>query len=191
MVGPGRTVDAYWTNGWSGTWYTDAFITASREGANHATLARNVRVKDIGSDAFQNVRLLVNCIVDGIDKSGTSFHADVVQFHSNSGVVENRILYGLEAISNIGAQGLFAGADISLKDIAFVNCNVRNGAGGPADLRRVFQFGGPTEHMFIQNSQFVGPSAWRTDFSFTAKNVIIEDTTFSDPLPVLEGVEYR
>jgi hypothetical protein len=182
LVGPGRAVDASWIGGWSGVYATDTNVSNSRDGMT-ATLVRNVHVSDIGSDAFSNSGIVINSSVRNIDPSGTSFHADVVQYYS-TGLTENRIVYGLDAIDGIKGQGLFAGSNISIKDIAFVNVKLDNSQSN----MYAFQFGGPTNHMVVLDSQITGSAAWRYDLGFTGYNILIGNSLFSSPLKETDGV---
>ncbi|MFH0909936.1 MAG: hypothetical protein V1918_00260 [Planctomycetota bacterium] len=187
--GPGRTAAYQWTSGWSEVYVTDCVLSGASDGLK-ADLQRNVLVSGIGSDAFSDSGLVVNCRATGIDRTGTDFHPDVVQFYGRR---ENLIVYGLEATRMIEAQGIFAGALVSLQDVALVNCRIDN-----QTLRspfKVFQFGGPVDHLLVKDCSFTGPAAWRVDQGFTAANVVVEDTVFApDPAPVpaeVPGVTYR
>jgi hypothetical protein len=185
LVGPGRTVDAGWSSGWTNLFITDSNVSHSRDGLG-GVLVRNVTVSDIGSDAFSNSGIVINSKVSGINSTGSSFHADVLQYFGNE-LIENRIVYGLTAIESIGAQGLFAGSNIAIKDVAFVNVVINNSP----SIMYAFQFGGPTSHLFVAHSSFSGAAEWRQDLGFTASNVLIEDTFFSNSLPLVDGVTVR
>jgi hypothetical protein len=136
--------------------------------------------------------MVINSFVTGTDGSGTTFHADVYQFYQIPSItIEDVILYGVTA--SIGGQssgqGFFAGNNVSIKDVAFVNCNINNQL-QPNDAS-VFQFGGPTTNMYVLNSAFTGKAYWRTDFNFTAKDVVLDHTTFSYKLSIVSGVTSR
>lgn len=191
LIGPGRTVDDSWQSGMSGSFFTGGSISQCRDGTG-GRLVRDMRIGNIGSDAFSGAGLAVNSVLDGIDSSGTAFHADILQYYGSE-VTENRIAYGIEARTKDG-QGFFAGDNIALKDIAFVNCNVNNQV--EPQVMRVFQFGGPVEHMYVKNCTFRGGARWRTDMNFTAKNVVVENSVFLGntmnlPIPAaVDGVTY-
>ncbi len=176
FVGPGRSVDSTWTSGLTDVYVTNCSITQSRDGIPGA-INRNVQVFDIGSDAFTGTELVVNSSADGLNAGGTTFHADVLQFHSGGAALENRIAYGVTARSG-GGQGFFAGDNIPITDIAFINCDISNQE-GVGTVALAFQFMGPTEHLYVRNSIFPGRASWRTDASFSAHNVVVENTVFS------------
>jgi len=186
LVGPGRAVDSFWANGLSGLYNTDCRVSQCRDGLS-GRIVRNAQIEDIGSDALSGSGLAVNCSVTDIDSSGTNFHADVLQFFGQP--LQNVIAFNVTAqVSN--AQGFFSGNNVRIVDIAFVSCNLDNQV--EPNVGRVFQFGGPTEHLYVRDCIFNGPAIWRIDQSFSAINVVVENTTFA-PLPtpaVVEGVVY-
>jgi len=186
LVGPGRKVDASWGGGFSGVFATDSDYSNSRDGA-FGVLMRNLAVDNIGSDALSGVGIALGCRVGRIDRSGTSFHPDILQFHGSS-LIENRIAFGITARTG-ATQGFFAGHGIGLADVAFVDCDIDNQA-IVSHVGRVFQFGGPTRHMLVKDCVFVGPSHWRIDQAFSAAEVIVENsfqdhskTSFFVPTP--------
>lgn len=190
LIGIGRATGSNWQAGWTGFYATDCYAGNHRDGIQGATLLRDVLVENIGSDAFSNSLCVINCTARNIDHRGTSLHPDVYQFY---GADNNVILYGLNATENIYGQGLFAGANIGLRDIAFVNCNINNSAANM--IGRVFQFGGPTRHMYTLNCDFIGPATWMTDAGFSANSVVFEQASFAPlgpPSPTnVAGVVYR
>lgn len=187
LIGPGRTVNAAWSVGLSGIFNTDTQVSDCRD-ALSGNLVRNIQISNIGSDALSGSGLAVNSTVEGIDTSGTSFHADALQYFANF-IIENRLAYGITVRTGDG-QGFFAGDNIALRDIAFVNCDVDNQVA--PNVQNVFQFGGPTEHLYVLNCRFRGVARWRTDFNFAAHNVVVENTVFSSlPSPFeVSGVTY-
>lgn len=110
---------------WTGTFVTNCTVGRNSDGLVNVTFAREVRVRDIGRDAFKNVDVIINCSVDGIDKGVTSWHPDVVQY---TRPMENAIVYGLRG-SNLAAQGLFAKfSSGELRDVAWVNVEIESRA---------------------------------------------------------------
>lgn len=190
LIGIGRATGSNWQAGWTDSFVTSCTVTNHRDGIQGATLVRDTLVDSIGSDAFSNSLCVINCTARNVDHRGTSLHPDVYQFY---GADHNVILYGLNATENIYGQGLFAGANIGLRDIAFVNCNLNNSAANM--IGRVFQFGGPTQHMYVLNCDFIGPATWMTDAGFSATDVVLESSSFNPvgpPTPYNEpGVTYR
>ncbi len=194
LLGPGRTENGAWSlSSLSGIYITDCQVSACRD-APSGKLVRNLSVADIGSDAFTDSKLVVNSTAVGIDPTGTPFHADVLQIFSNGPTVENIIAYNVLARSQSG-QGFFAGDNIPIKDIAFIDCDVSNQE-GEGTVAAVFQFGGPTEHLYVRECVFVGAAKWRIDFRFTAHNVVVKNSAFiSNPLELptpleVEGISY-
>jgi hypothetical protein len=195
MVGNGTSVSTMFTNGWSGTYITDSLVRDSSSGWKGAIVARNVTVKRISEDAFSDSALCVNCTVESMDRTGTTYHPDVVQMYSRR---NQMIFYGLKAVKDIGSQGLFTGNNIGIQDVAFVNCQVDNRNAAGRDLSfRVFQLGGTTTHLYVKDCTFNGPANWRTDQAFVANDVVVEDSKNTDgsdfrPSPgTVSGVTYR
>jgi hypothetical protein len=103
-----------------GIYATNTRIRSNRDGLPGAALQRSVDLEDIGSDAFHNPKLVVNCTVDGIDSSGTDCHPDVLQLN---GHVDNVIVFGLSA-RRCRSQGIFSRGDRDEPpdtNLAFVN----------------------------------------------------------------------
>jgi hypothetical protein len=175
---------------WTGGIYaTDTLIHDAANGLAAATLERNVSVRNIQSDAFQNAETIINCSVEDIDSNASDAHPDVLQYFAPAGTIENRIIYGLTATNGIGAQGVFAGSGFALKDIAIVDCRIDTSL----SAFYAFQFCGPTRHMYVAGSSFAGAlgGAWRVDAGFTAKDVLVKGTSFSNNLSAVAGVTYR
>ena len=79
-------------------------------------------------------------------------HPDVVQFYRGTKVNENAVIYGLVATDNIISQGLFSGPNIPVENIAFVDVDLDNQ--DTPTVFRAFQFGGPTEHMYVEKLHY-------------------------------------
>jgi hypothetical protein len=175
---------------WTGGIYaTDTLIRDASNGLAAAKLERNVSVRNIQSDAFQNAETVINCSVEDIDSNASDAHPDVLQYFAPAGTIENRIVYGLTATNGIGAQGVFAGSGFALKDVAIVDCRIDTGL----SAFYAFQFCGPTRHMYVAQSSFAGAlgGAWRVDAGFVAKDVLVKGTSFSNGLAAVSGVTYR
>lgn len=196
MIGAGRKVFGKWLpygsatptreiqTTWTGVYITNTNISKSMGGPEGITLARNVYVNDIGSDAFSNTLMVINSSAENIDHRGTvnpyqpndTFHPDVYQFY---GVGENVILYNVRATSNIRGQGLFAGNNVPVKNAAFVNVQIDNQPDayqGIENWGRVFLFSGPVEHMYVLNSSFKGPANF--EGAFSAIDIVFQATSF-------------
>lgn len=196
MVGPGRTVFGKWLpygsatatreiqTTWTSVSITDSTIGNSMNGPDGISYLRNVIVDNIGSDAFSNTLMIVHSVAKNIDHRGTvnpyqpgdTFHPDVYQFY---GVGENVILYNVKATENVRGQGLFAGNNVPVRNVAFVNCQVNNQPDadqGSENWGRAFLFSGPTEHLYVLDSSFKGAANW--EGSFSAEDVIIQRGEF-------------
>lgn len=179
LLGVGRTNPGDWTNSFTHVFTTDTFVTQSKNGVNGA-LVRNAALDVIGSDAFSGSGLVINSTVRKIDKSGTDFHPDFFQLYSPVGTTrENHIVMNSQMLEPSLTQGLFSGT--SIKDVAFKNVIVRSD--NSAGFMYIFQYGGLTKHMIIQNSQILGPAIWRVDGSFDGDDIVIKSTHFQGGLP--------
>jgi hypothetical protein len=179
MIGPGRATDGTWGGGFEFTAVTNSMQTNARGGFS-GDITRNVRIAVIGSDAFSGKNgLIVNCKVDRIDGSGTLNHPDVLQYQHarDQGPIENCIVYGLRSKTGTrnAGQGLYAGREIGLKDVAYVDVQLNNQYYG-ANEARAWQFMGPVNHMLLKDSVIVGGHHWRSDTGFTARDVVVENT---------------
>jgi hypothetical protein len=189
LVGTGRTSVRRWHAGWSEVYVTDTLVHKAVNGVEGAKLQRGVTVQEIASDAFSNSALVVNSSARNIDHRGTEFHPDVFQFY---GLSESALLYRVTANDRIYGQGLFAGVNIHLNHIAFIECDFDNldWAGG---VGRVFQFGGITRNLYVRGSRFRGPANWIAG-SGQPQEVVFEDTVFEPGGPPEwqgPGVRYR
>ena len=188
ILGAGRAITGSWTNGWRYTFYTNCYVTDTRDGYGGG-LVRNCMVDVCGSDAFSGSGLVVGSYARKIDNSGTGYHPDFFQLYAGAGVVlENHILYRTSGIETSNTQGLFAGSQIPIRDIAFVEVKVATNV--PGGVMRAFQFMGPTQHMLVQNCTIAGSAMWRPEAGFTASNVVIRDTTFTSSPGPIAGVVY-
>jgi hypothetical protein len=186
ILGFGRQLAGNWSNGWHYTWQTNCYVTATRNGFS-GELVRNCMVDFIASDAYSGAGLVVGSYVRRIDRTGTDFHPDVFQLYAAPGTVrENHILYRTSAIEVSHTQGLFAGSHISIKDIAFVEVKVATNV--PGGVMRAFQFGGPTDHMLVQDCDIAGPAQWRPDLGFVGSNIVVRNSLFTSPLAPIAGV---
>lgn len=113
-----------------------------------ARLIRNMQLKNITSDAWTGSnKLVVNCIVDGIDRGPTSAHPDFHQSHVRApGFVENVILYNVKGF-NCKCQGLFG---LRLKNSAFVNVMFEKVGDSPYRS----QYSGPMENVLFMHMNF-------------------------------------
>jgi hypothetical protein len=186
VIGPGRTYQGSVVNSWQNAYITGSATRATNFGFN-GDLVQNCTVENISSVAFQNPGLLVNSTAADIDKTGTDFHDDAVQFTSGGALLENRIIYGLTAADRLNSQGVFGGANIPLEDVAVVNAVVNNTYGPGYGC---FLFSGPTKHLYVLSSSFTGSSYWAD--TFIGHDVVIESTVFPGGSNLLsDGVVFR
>ena len=188
-----RNVRQTWHGGFTSGYATDSTVTNSQNGFSGMELVRGCTVLTIGEIAYQTAGLVVNCTAEDIDGTGgpvspNEFHPDVYQFFGNSG---NVILYGVSATVGIKAQGFFCGDNITLENAAIVDCTITNTVSG---VGRTFSFGGPTTHLYVLDSAFVGPNCtWAVapDANFVGTDVVVENSTFNDALEAAAGVTVR
>jgi hypothetical protein len=192
LHGPNRGTEINWFRGWTDVYATDCAVGRANDGLREATLQRNVVVDDIGSDAFTGTKVIVNCRASNIDKRGMiKLHPDVVQYGKRT---ENVIIYGLTAVDNIGAQGVFGDPNTSMTDAAFINVQLSNRT---SDNRspgyRAFLFMGPVQHMLIEGSTFTGPA--RFPEKAPVRDVVVVNQTSTFPMglerPAPSGVRFR
>lgn len=166
-VGPGNPA-----GGFTYFFVNDSIVRDVCNGfGSRAMILRNTTFSGIGSDSMQGVKMAINVTVKNVDRlTKTAFHPDVVQWHEKN--TENRIVYGLTAVENIVSMGIGSGE--SCTDIAIVNTKVINKPGAGT----VFSFGGPVNHLYVLNSNFVGPCLWRIDRGFVPHNITLEDSKF-------------
>ncbi len=110
-------------SGFANVFVTDSQFSRYRDGMTSATLVRGVELNQLGSDAFQNVRMVVNSSVDTMDRLDSSMHPDVFQLFGPSRDMENIILYNVKA-TRTRAQGIFVSGVQSLRDFAVVNVSI-------------------------------------------------------------------
>ncbi|MCF8466236.1 MAG: hypothetical protein K9G33_02440 [Sneathiella sp.] len=175
MIGQGATTGEgfYHSPAWKDAYFTNVHLSAFPNGATDLTIARDVKISNIGSDAFSGSRLIVNSEVDGIDRGDTKFHPDVFQIYCGNTDMENFIIYGLVA-KNAEAQGIFAGGCSSLNNVAVVNALLVR----PLHSKLPFfsQWGVPANHLILSgvtlpNSAFL----WRNN---EVRNVLIDGSVF-------------
>ncbi|MEX0827638.1 MAG: hypothetical protein WD005_01670 [Haliea sp.] len=175
MIGPGATTGNgfYHSPGWDEAYFINVHLSDFPNGATGLAIARNVKLTNIGSDAFSGSRLIVNSEVNGIDRGDTKFHPDVFQIYCGNVDMENFIIYGLVA-RDAEAQGIFAGGCSSLNNVAVVNALLVR----PLFSRVPFfsQWHVPSNHLIFSgvtmpNSTFL----WRTN---EVRNVLIDSSVF-------------
>lgn len=135
---------------WNGGVYaSDCEFTRVRKAVTSFALTRNCEIYDITADAFKNPYLVINCRISDIDATGFIEHPDIMQFFGN---FENIIVYGLVAIDDIDAQGMFVRRDATdpgrFTNGAFVNYLV--------NTDRYSQWTHEGEHILFWQFQIVG-----------------------------------
>jgi hypothetical protein len=135
---------------WNGGVYaSDCEFTRVRKAVTSFALTRNCEIYDITADAFKNPYLVINCRISDIDATGFEEHPDIMQFFGN---FENIIVYGLAAIDDIDAQGMFVRRDAAdpgrFTNGAFVNYLV--------NTDRYSQWTHEGEHILFWQFQIIG-----------------------------------
>lgn len=170
--GPGDLTRFVPTTTWTGGgWFTKCLFRDMANGPSQAKMVRNCTLENIGSDALQSQRLVLNTKVDGIRKpQGSDFHPDLLQFY---GDFDNVIIYGVEA-RNIHAQGIFSrGVDATPdKNIAIVNVAIDQKS-------HVSQWSQSCDHLLMWNVTLLGmPINFRNDP--TGIPVVLNDLSVRD-----------
>lgn len=130
LIGSGRgiTTSHPLSSEYAALYYTESSITQVHQATSGSVLCRNLTIHTISDDAFQNVPLVINCVVDDIDPLGTGAHADLWQ-HAGGNPYnkkdDNVIVYNLVA-TGLKYQSIFIRADINsppsmAQGMAFVN----------------------------------------------------------------------
>jgi len=181
MVSSGRAASTPFTGGWTQVYYTDVDVSNAMNGVS-APLVRNVDVHKISSDSFSNSQLVINSRTWDIDHRGTPHHPDIYQVFAPDQVVDNLIVYGLEA-SDFTSQGLFVRGVEGLTNSAFVNVAFNQAP----DHVGYSQIRSPRiEHVLLWHVTHLDMNfGWRTDpdrFGDTvfAKNLSVRNSIFSD-----------
>lgn len=130
IVGAGRGITTAHplSSEYARLYYTDCSISELHQATSGSLLCRNLSISRISDDAFQNVPMVVNCIVDDLDPLGTGAHADLWQHaggNPHNKLDDNIIVYNLVG-TRLTYQSLFIRADINsppsmAQGMAFVN----------------------------------------------------------------------
>lgn len=157
--GPAAGTDLIPPAGWANIYVTDTESKSFRDGIEFGSIVRNVRLSDLGSDAFSNSRLVINSSVDNVRiPPGKDFHPDIFQFSGTGTTRDNTIVYGLRA-TNINAQGIFADDLARVDNAAFVNVLLQrsSGSGAKSQWKDV-----ASNHVLFWNCTWIDqPFAWR------------------------------
>ncbi len=181
MESAGRTATTPFTGGWTHVYYTDVEVSNAMNGVS-APLVRNVDVHTISSDSFSNSYLVLNSRTWDIDHRGTPHHPDIFQIFAPDNVVDNVIVYGLEA-SDFSSQGLFVRGVDGLTNSAFVNVAFDQAPDhvGYSQIRSPM-----IDHVLLWHVTHLNMNfGWRTDpdrfsDSVSASNVSVRNSIFSD-----------
>ncbi len=169
VVGPGRTAGfvTQYSSSWTGRYITNSAIVDSSNGAIDFHLARAVHLERIGSDAFSNCGLVVNCTAKDVDPAEQvgNYHPDIYQSASKA---ENVVLYNLVAIEAIGRTQGFQ-FNVPPGGVAIVNCNIK----------ATWNLGGEYANVIAQRSSI------KSTFlpNFIAKDVVYDGISFYDMTP--------
>ncbi|MEM9063980.1 MAG: hypothetical protein AAGB51_00655 [Planctomycetota bacterium] len=121
MQGPGAHTSMQWIGGFTASFVLGGEARSCRDGPANAVLARGLTIRDLGSDAYSGIPMVVNCRVIGVDHGTTGFHPDIYQIYAPGQHLDNLIVYGMIA-QDFTSQGIFARGLDKLTNSAFVNC---------------------------------------------------------------------
>ena len=193
-TGPGRLAGVPVQPHFGALYLTESSFTGYANGPSSTRLFRNVVISDIGSDAFQNARVVINSVVNGVDPSGTDFHPDIWQLYGPSGDFENRILYNVRT-ADANSQGIFFSGTQSVSDIAIVNFSMDR-TGSNAHHSQIIS--DAIDHLVVKHVSMPNQAwVWRSDDirnvrvtgslwqcvkreSFQGNDPIVEDSWYSD-----------
>jgi hypothetical protein len=147
---------------------------------------RNSSVAGILSDAYSGAALVINSTVTDINPLDSGSHPDISQYVIAD--YTNVIIYGLKSDHNFaypnGVQGLSLSTH-QFTDFAVVNSDYYTRPSWSTS----FAISGNCTNLYIKDSSFEGASA--NFYTFTAVDVVIENTSFSVTPPIKVGVLYR
>lgn len=177
VIGPGPTTGRgfYFSSNWASAYLTKTIISDYPNGATGFEIARNVTVRNIGSDAFSGSKLVVNSRVDGIDRGTTKSHPDVYQIYCGSKPKENFILYGLIA-RNVKAQGIFTAGCPQLDNVAIVNVLLVRPLESSPDTPFYSQWATNSNHVIISGTALPNSSfLWHAE---KLENILLTGSVF-------------
>ena len=173
-----------WFTGWTDEYFTGCTVSDNQLGPQNASMVRQTTIERIGEDALGGAGLVIDCVVDDIDRgSQGSWHPDVYDFW-NPAFTDNIIIYGLK-VTNAQGQGIYGGhGNGSVNNSAIINVLMEIGPG-----TWLSQWEIPTNHLLIWNCSFVEHRwNWRTPES-TLTNISVRGCTWDrmgiDPNPAL------
>jgi len=161
-----------------GYYVTDSIAENMTYGFVDALLARNVVVRKISADAFQNARMVVGAEVYNIDgRTKKELHSDVFQYY---GHYDNLIVYSVKGHNLRHVQNFFFDhVTSSFSNSAFINVCINNKEGNPP----FSQLASLHKNIFFKNV-ITENQGWRfrDDLpgpkKFVANSVIFEDSVF-------------
>lgn len=169
-----RDCSAAWSVQWAGRYAKNCQAINTINAFGNAVVARQCQVFGLSSDAFQGTDLVLDCLVENVDRGiAINLHPDIVQWHEKG--TENRVVHGLVATKNIKAMGVGGGKDSSLTDILIQDVTITNTGWNGA----VVSFAGVCEHLNLINCTFVGSCLWRVDQGFTGADILVRGCTFN------------
>lgn len=148
-TGRGAHVQGRVANGFESIYYTDLTFQDTKDAAILGVLARNITIKNIGSDAFTQTRAVIGGNVEQIDPGDTDFHPDIWQFWGDD--LENILLYGVWTSEDVVSQGVFFRAVEKVYDVAVVNSVLRSSDN--AGISSQFRVA-DVSHVYMRGSTF-------------------------------------
>jgi hypothetical protein len=173
LIGVGEPSIYMWAGGFNGRFVTDSRIYNSFDAARAFAVVRNVYASGVGADSFSDSGLIINSTVENVVRYNGS-HPDIYQMF---GRMDNVIMYGLIAETNIESQGFYIiGNNGTKRNVAAVNCRMNNrNAEGRGTAFRVFMIGYSMENVYVKGCKFNGPATIRNDLD--GRYIVIEDCT--------------
>lgn len=158
-----------------GVWVTNTVTQQTMFPIRSARMARNVEVFSYGSDAFQQVRTIINCHAhDNVLASGA--HPDIWQSFVSGGTVENTVVYGLLVDGSVLNSQLILIKDSALfKNCAWVDYT---GAQDASSTYIIANVNNHAEHLLFLRTNLTG-GGWNFDTD-PVRNFQYADVVFVD-----------
>jgi len=152
------------------------------------TLARDIEIDGILSDAFSGCSMVVNSTVTDINQGSSGAHPDILQYFGWNPT--NIVIYGLRSDPSFaypnGVQGFFVGGGPTITDFAMVDCLIANSPSWSS----AFALSGTIKHLFVKDTEFRGSARWLDPSS--TENIVFDNVLWPYGSPGnRSGVTYR
>jgi hypothetical protein len=153
---------AAWQSGYVGGFFTECQATDILSTFYSGMMAVGCDINGCADDAYRNLATVIECTARNIHSHGTAAHPDIWQRWKSGATIENVVVSGLEALTNIEAQGLFFhGFTALFKDCSFRNVRIDNGSLNGTTVLVNLHAHRPMQHVLIRDSWITG-GMWRT-----------------------------